>query len=98
MTNRPGRLARGFVIRHWSLVIGHWALVVAHWSVVVGHWSFVICHLSFSRNYRPCREGIRLSNLVGKTGGRTDSIPQPNKNSAAAPQIRPLHGPMPQRV
>src|SRR5438046_10652897 len=37
MTNRPGRLARGFVIRHWSFVIGHWSLVIGHLSFVIGH-------------------------------------------------------------
>ena len=38
------------------------------------------------------------SSLAGKTGGRTDSAPQPNRNSAAAPHIRPWHGPIPLRV
>src|SRR6201988_771235 len=39
-----------------------------------------------------------LSTLTGKTGGRTDSARQPNKNSTAPPQTIAWHGPMPQRV
>ena len=39
-----------------------------------------------------------LLTLTGKIGGRTDSAFQPNRNSVAAPQILPWHGPIPQRV
>jgi hypothetical protein len=41
---------------------------------------------------------IMLSTRTGNTGGLTDSNFQLNKNSAAAPQMRPWHGPIPQRV
>ena len=36
-------------------------------------------------------------NLAGNNGGRTDSMPQPRMNFAAAPQMRPWQAPIPQR-
>src|SRR5579859_2876649 len=40
---------------------------------------------------------IKLSTLAGRTGGRTDSRPQPKRTLEAAPQMRPWQAPMPQR-
>ena len=41
---------------------------------------------------------MRLETETGKSGGRTELTRQPKRNSAAAPQMRPWHGPMPHRV
>ena len=40
---------------------------------------------------------IKLLTRAGRTGGRTDSMPQPKIIFAAAPHTRPWHAPMPQR-
>src|ERR1700730_16000636 len=40
----------------------------------------------------------RVSNLVGKIGGRTDSGDHPKRNRVAGPQTRAWQAPIPQRV
>src|SRR6185369_14003390 len=44
-----------------------------------------------------CDSDVRFLSFTGRTGGRTESGVHPRRNWVAGPQIRPWHGPIPQR-